>query len=40
VRRISPHAVDVSSGIEASKGVKDSALMQAFANAVRAGDSQ
>ena len=40
VRRIRPHAVDVSSGIEASKGVKDSALMQAFANAVRAGDSQ
>jgi phosphoribosylanthranilate isomerase len=40
VRRIRPHAVDVSSGIEASKGVKDSALMQAFANAVRAGDNQ
>ena len=40
VRRIRPHAVDVSSGIEASKGVKDTALMQAFANAVRAGDSQ
>ncbi len=39
VRRIRPHAVDVSSGIEASKGVKDPALMQAFVNAVRAGDA-
>ena len=40
VRRIRPHAVDVSSGIEASKGVKDPALMHAFVHAVRAGDSQ
>ena len=40
VRRIRPHAVDVSSGIEASKGVKDAALMRAFVDAVRAGDSQ
>ena len=38
VRRIRPHAVDVSSGIEASKGVKDAALMRAFVDAVRAGD--
>ena len=38
VRRIRPHAVDVSSGIEASKGVKDASLMHAFVNAVRDGD--
>lgn len=39
VRSLRPHAVDVSSGIEASKGVKDAALMQAFVHAVRAGDN-
>jgi phosphoribosylanthranilate isomerase len=39
VRSLRPHAVDVSSGIESSKGVKDAALMQAFVNAVRAGDT-
>ena len=38
VRRIRPHAVDVSSGIEAGKGVKDASLMHAFVQAVRAGD--
>ncbi len=38
VRRLRPHAVDVSSGIEASKGVKDHALMRAFVSAVRAAD--
>ena len=39
VRSLRPHAVDVSSGIESSEGVKDAALMQAFVHAVRAGDT-
>ena len=38
VRRLRPYAVDVSSGIEQSKGVKSIEKMQAFAAAVRAAD--
>ena len=35
VRLLRPYAVDVSSGVEQSPGVKDPALMQAFVQAVR-----
>lgn len=39
VTRVHPHAVDVSSGVEQSKGIKDSAKIRAFIDAVRKADA-
>jgi phosphoribosylanthranilate isomerase len=39
VRRVRPYAVDVSTGVEASKGIKDAAKVAAFIGAVRREDS-
>lgn len=38
VRRVRPHAVDVSSGVEQAKGIKDAVKITAFISAVRRAD--
>jgi phosphoribosylanthranilate isomerase len=40
IREVRPYAVDVSSGVEREKGVKDVGLIEAFCEAVRAADSE
>jgi phosphoribosylanthranilate isomerase len=39
VSRIRPYAVDISSGVEASRGIKDARKIAAFVRAVRAADA-
>jgi phosphoribosylanthranilate isomerase len=40
VRQVRPYAVDVSGGVEAAKGIKDPAKMQAFIRGVYRADSE
>jgi phosphoribosylanthranilate isomerase len=38
IARVRPHAVDVSGGVEAAKGIKDRTMISAFMQGVRHGD--
>lgn len=40
IKALRPYGVDVSSGVEAAKGIKDAALLRQFVSAVRDADAQ